>query len=736
MIQMNEGISFINNFWDANDSGYDIISSRINHSITTLQELLDYYGQRVQIEKEYNKKLEKLNDITIGSFETGTLKQSLDKLRSENNEMLKFNHKFVKSVTQINYTKLNNFYSVYCKRTKKIMGHMNKLMNKKHEVAKDLDYTKQNYKETSSQIKSLRLTVQTTWGKELEKNEKKLNKLQSNLVNTERNYKIAIDNFNKINEIYKRDWLISLKEIHQLEVERIQMCKINCFNYCNNIATLCVDHDQSADVARSYFAKVVPPQDIQNFSNNYGTGNRMLTDVKFIDFMNGFNDGDNDKFEIADFDSPEYDHLLSRSYSTYSHATNTTNQTNQTRPMSEYSTSPSKYGDYNTPNKTQHQQHQQQEYNSPQFESPPSPTKYKPMASSPNKVSPLRIPPHDPIDLSSPIQQQTHPGQTSPTPTLQKLQLPKPEDTKSNTSNNSPDEKTDIFSVKSHKLNASNGSSNYSNPTNYSGSSERNWSSPRRKEKQFNQVQEKINLKSKELPQLNRSETNGTTNSKNNKVPVMKDFSIDFIAKALEDLNSGGNGDIEQYRKSVRLAKQYEQDYQLNNNHNYTPYKPISQDNNEVPTRYDTISFNQPRSDVNGSPMKASVRSPERRGNGAMRPKSMYDSFNFSTANGSSPPKRSLLKTSSKSYTNLNSMINAKITPMSRKPYVTKAKAKYTYRPQHQGELMIKKHWNMYIMHKQQDFWFLCELADNCEDLAGAVGLVPGNYIVEGDDLF
>ncbi len=34
-------------------------------------------------------------------------------------------------------------------------------------------------------------------------------------------------------------------------------------------------------------------------------------------------------------------------------------------------------------------------------------------------------------------------------------------------------------------------------------------------------------------------------------VPIMKDFSIDFIAKALEDLNLGGNGDISQYRKSV-----------------------------------------------------------------------------------------------------------------------------------------------------------------------------------------
>ena len=42
----------------------------------------------------------------------------------------------------------------------------------------------------------------------------------------------------------------------------------------------------------------------------------------------------------------------------------------------------------------------------------------------------------------------------------------------------------------------------------------------------------------------------------------------------------------------------------------------------------------------------------------------------------------------------------------------------------------------MYIIHKQEDNWFVCELGDNCLQSSGMIGLVPGNYIVEGDDLF
>lgn len=164
-------------------------------------------------------------------------------------------------------------------------------------------------------------------------------KLQQSLYNNEKNYKISIENFNKINEIFKRDWLLALNEIYQLEIERIQLVKINCFNFCNNIATLCVDNDQSVDLARSYFAKISPPQDIQDFSNNYGTGDRIFVEPKFINFLEGLNDENDRNYEVANFEVPEVNELLTRSYSTYSHATQ---QSYQSSAPSMEPTSPSK----------------------------------------------------------------------------------------------------------------------------------------------------------------------------------------------------------------------------------------------------------------------------------------------------------------------------------------------------------------------------------------------------------
>lgn len=720
-----ENTSFVNNFWGHRDSGFRVIQTKIKHALTTLEELLDFYKERIQIERDYNKRLEKLNrKIILGSRETGSLKKSLDKLSLESKHMVKDNSKFIRSLTHTNYDKLNHFYSIYCKKVFKIELHMQKIINKQNDLFKTLEMNKNRYQEECSQIKSLRLLVQTTWGKELEKNENKLNKIIASNTNTKKHYQIAVTNFTDINEIFVRDWAIALKDFYQLEVERIQICKINCFTFCNNIATLCVDNDQSVDLARSVFAVVSPPQDLQEFGDAYGTGDKIYNPPVFVDFMNGYDDDQREsEFTRAEFENPEHDQLLSRSYSSFSQETQISSPTQEVAAKTPLPLVKETLEKANLP-------------------PPPS---NDIAINEPNVFlgSPTRKPPAG-FDRSSSVY--------------------------------STQDKNDVFSVgekeKTHKFTNSNGSSNYSNPTNYTGSNysgssntERNWASPRRKEKQLNQFQEQINLKSKELPSFpnNPSDSNETAQN----VPIMKDFSIDFIAKALEDLNSGGDGDINQYRRSVRGTGNH--DGQRAKTAPSTPFSKMKthsdfvNDRDEIATRHDSIMFSSPArnqniasANMNGSPVKARRQ----------RPKSMLDPLsngfsdyqiadhmdqlvdtciikkpNDQFQTPSRKPQRTLLKSPTKSYTNLNAMIqqssNSNLTPIGNTPYVSKAKAMYTYKPQDHGELYFKKGWCMYIIHKQEDNWFVCELAQNSNDRAGMIGLVPGNYLSEGgQDLF
>ncbi|CUM67096.1 uncharacterized protein PRCAT00004785001 [Priceomyces carsonii] len=704
-----DNTSFVSNFWGHQSAGYSAIQSKTRDSLTILEELLEYYDSRISIEKEYSKKLEKLNKrLVLGSNETGSLKASLDKFSYENDQMVKYNHKFLNAVSQINYEKLLKFRDTYKKRSSKIDKHMSKIVSRLNSASNLLSNSKRKYQEDCAQIKSLRLIVQTTWGKELERNQSKLNKLEQAVSASEQNYKIDVDKYNELRDIYIRDWSISLKDFYKLEIEKINLCKINCFNFCNNVATLCVDNDHAADLARSSFAQIQPSSDLQSYGDTYGTGNKIYKELHFIDFMNGYEDvSDTPEYTIAEFENPAIEALLTRSYSTYSSATQEIDN------RSNYSNSPTK----NTPNRN--------------ILAKELPAVSLPPPSSPSKTSPARKPPTDSLA---------------------------PESTgvaigKSNSlySSSPEDNQNDIFSLKENNMNAethkfsnSNGSSNYSNPTAYSSSNyssgssggERTWSSPRRSAHERKILQEKINMKSKELPvsPMNRDDKQFTERKK--EIPIEKDFSMDYIARALDDLKSGGNGDINKYRKSVRIEKELHDD---NHRSPFISKSDYVDDRNEVATRYESINLRTPTL----TPSKVNMRSSASRA----RPKSMLDPVRVDDFNSinedllqtvirkEKPRRKSLLMSPTKSYKNIHSILN-QMSPISRKPYLIKATARYTYKAQHRGELSFKKGWNMYVIHKQEDNWFVCELAGNCSESVGMMGLVPGNYIIEGNDLF
>ncbi|CAH2352769.1 hypothetical protein CLIB1423_08S00672 [[Candida] railenensis] len=816
--QISEDHSFVNNFWGHKDTGFQVIQTKIKHSLNTLQEILAFYQERIAIEKEYNKKLLKLNEtIVLGSNETGSLKTSLDKLAMENYQMIKYNMKFSKSVSQQNYDKLNNFTLIYSKKIVKLENHMIKLTSRKKDALKNYELYKNKYKDECCQIKSLRFQCQGTWGKELERLEAKLNKLLSGNGSTKRHYQQSCALLQEIEELYVRDWSTILKDFYQLEAERIQVTKVNSFTYCNNVATLCVEHDQAVDNARSIIAQISPNDDLQQFSYNYGTGNKIYAAPEFVDFMEGSEEKPEDgKYTEAQFGTPEY---LVRSQ--------TMNRGSNNEGIVTSSPKAKPYTPATSPIKMP-----------PSATTTPSPTKFSSRVLPPQKRQPAQLQEAQQLQHSSynhrghhsPIASPVHPVPATAT-TLEPVSLPPPSlSPYSEPKTPSPNRRdliqtthlpvhvpppkapsnystggssADVFSYEENlkadhlekqeqKFRESNGSSNYSNPTTYTSSNyssnyssnssnDRNWATPRKREiQQVKKYQDKINLNAKELPTFPEHSAS-TIKLDHSKIPIQKDFSIDFIAKALEDLNSGGNGDINQYRRSVRRAKaeeeiQSQQQQQQQRHHqiqkqspqqsqktishkksksvySYSDIRPAVDyvdDHAEVATRYGSINFTAPEPNTPGSFALNS------RGSVRRRPKSMYESSTnndldshssyqqqsqnndeFSTpSKPSKKPQRSLSKTPSKSYTNLHSFIqdtpakparnDSGYTP-SGKPYVSKVRAMYTYKPQHHGELYFKKNWYLYVLHKQEDNWYVCELAS--EPGAGTIGLVPGNYV-------
>lgn len=756
--------TFVNSFWGSD--GTKLIHTRIKHSINTLKELAEYYSERIQIEKEVNKKLNKLNSKTcIGSHETGSLKVALDKLQIENATMVQNSAKYIKSVSS-NHAKVTDFILLYSKTTSKIMHHIDKIVTKKNDAWKRLQDAKEAYRGDCQMYKSLQLCIQTTWGKELERNQAKLSKTVHSMQALKKDYQVCMVEFKDLQELFVRDWSIALQDIYKLEIERIHLCKLDCFGYCNHIATLCVDNDLSADAARTLFAHVFPPTDLQEYAENFGSGNKIAGVPQFVDFMQGYDDDGHIDYSIAQVELPNYQPMLSR-------------ETTSKREKTVEDTGKNMWeGSEDAPRR-----HERQENNTRRHENDASndiPRRHRSFLSDKSNGH------KNDVDKNGLFENRNkRAGIPTLAPPTNAPRTPSPTRTEKPAMGSVySSSHEDIFE---QELKKSDGS-NYSNPTNYLLNLERNWASPRRKEKQLQQMQEQINRKSKELPPLRKAVPEQET-------PIMKDFSIDFIAKALEDLNQGGDGDVSQYRRSVRKARESiveeeEDDMQerlqkveessrkktegsRNRDQEYpatldtfAPRKPRTapaspkkrilsdkhkslsdyvDDHDEVATRYESISFKpRPKSmldfdDTASTVVKSGRRKSEvdeRRKSDSKQDDLRYTGYD--SRHDGSPRKADFSTKRHSMYSlansgtigNLNGLL---VTPATRRPYVTKAKARYTYKPQQQGELYFRKGWCMYVIHKQEDNWFLCELAQGSGDSEGLVGLVPGNYIVEGD---
>lgn len=672
---------FVNQFWGDPEKGFNVLQTRIRQSLTTLDEIILFYKQRVAIEKEYTKRLEKLNSqVVLGSLETGTLKIALDKMQLENVHMIDHSSKMIGNINTHNVEKLQRFSHVYQKNTNKLEVHMARVLKKLRECRLHMEATKEKYRSECSTIKSLTLLLQTTWGREHEKSTAKMERSKHNLPSLRQNYQLAVERYHQIHEIWVRDWTIALLNVYQLEIERIQSCKLNCFGYCNHVASLCVDWDHSVDEARLTFAKVGAPLDVHEFARNYGTGHRISKPPEFVDFMEGENDDSEgeDAYTTAEFKDPDYSSILHRTYSVQSGIVAASRFTAENSDVASRS-------EGNSPRRP----------NAEQKELPP--IKNNTPALVPDSQSGLR---------------------------------------KSPSRNSAATSSDDQIFERSNHLQNSNGLLEYSSATTHSthtNHTTRSWASPRKLDRL--NLQKEINRRLRDMSEMFGSRTESAKPAAN--VPIAKDFSIDFIAKALEDLNAGGNGDVNRFRRSVRDTTNGSSSTLLQGG---APASDFVDDSEETATRLDSIKFRSPKAKERPMSMASPAVTPAAR-NG--RPKSVGDIYRYGSgnltgtivhrdveSNENGRARRSLLRSPTKSFVNLHQIVG-NVTPVTHNNYESLAVAQYDYTSREAAELLFKKGWHMYVIHKQEDNWYVCELGENAGSARGSVGLVPYNYVRE-----
>ncbi|KAF2863850.1 hypothetical protein K470DRAFT_261838 [Piedraia hortae CBS 480.64] len=280
-------MSFANNFWGKDDAGVGPLLDRMQSAKVTGDELKAFYTARAQLEEEYARKLLQLAKKPLGSCESGTLRMSLDVVRSEVESMGKEHQNIAGKMKSELEEPLAAFTGGMKERRKIVQTGIEKLLKVKNQQNSQVNKTRDRYEQDCLKIKGYLAQGHMVMGHEERKNKAKLEKTQVQMSASSSEYEAAVKVLEETTGKWNREWKAACDKFQDLEEERIDYFKSSLWNFANIASTVCVSDDASCEKIRLSLEDCEVEKDIANFIKDHGTGQEIPDPPKYINFCRG-----------------------------------------------------------------------------------------------------------------------------------------------------------------------------------------------------------------------------------------------------------------------------------------------------------------------------------------------------------------------------------------------------------------------------------------------------------------
>lgn len=300
--QQPEPFSFANNFWGKEDNGVHVLLNHVNNTKHTAEEIRAFYKERASIEEEYSRRLTALSRKALGSHEVGTLKSALETIRSNTESLGKSHSNAAQQFRTELEEPLGSFSGNLRSRRKTVQSLMEKLTKAKVQQQNQVDRSREKFESDCNKINGYFAQQNLLLGKELERNNHKLDKAHVSIEVTKRDYQNSLRLLAESIDRWTQEWKISCDKLQDLEEERVNYLKSNLWAYTNIVSTVCVSDDEGCENIRISLEKCDVNKDIEIFVRERGTGAEILDPPEFVNFMNG--NGRDDKtrgYKVAQF---------------------------------------------------------------------------------------------------------------------------------------------------------------------------------------------------------------------------------------------------------------------------------------------------------------------------------------------------------------------------------------------------------------------------------------------------
>ncbi|EAU91803.1 SH3 domain-containing protein [Coprinopsis cinerea okayama7 len=278
---------YCNSFWGPGDDGPNILFTRMRGACKTTDELVNFWNERSLIEEEYALKLAKLAKVPIGQEEIGELRTSLDTLRLETEKQAETHLELARQIRDELETPTAQFHAKQVSHRRNQQSNVEKKFKVKQTQEAYVLKAKEKYDADCVRINSYTQQASYMTGKDLDRINMKLQRARQTVQANEKDLAAFTKTLLDLLPEWEAEWKNFCDSCQDLEEERLDFMKDVLWAYANDISTVCVADDASCERIRTALDQLDPLTDVENFVNEYGTGNTIQQPTEFTPHSGG-----------------------------------------------------------------------------------------------------------------------------------------------------------------------------------------------------------------------------------------------------------------------------------------------------------------------------------------------------------------------------------------------------------------------------------------------------------------
>ncbi|KAJ7750126.1 SH3 domain-containing protein [Mycena maculata] len=275
---------FCNSFWGVGDAGVNILFARMRGAARTTDELRNFWKERAAIEEEYSNRLINLAKATLGKDEIGELRNSLDTLRLETEKQGTTHMTLASQIRSELEGQTTALLNKQINHRKNSQAPLEKRFKVKQTQESYVLKAREKYESDCLRIASYTQQISVNPGKDVERLQLKLRRAQQTVQANEKDFANFTKTVLDMMPAWEKDWKEFCDASQDLEEDRLDFMKDIIWMYANAVSTLCVSDDQSCERIRTVLDQLEPDKDVENFVQEYGTGNSIPDPPVFVPY--------------------------------------------------------------------------------------------------------------------------------------------------------------------------------------------------------------------------------------------------------------------------------------------------------------------------------------------------------------------------------------------------------------------------------------------------------------------